>query len=97
SHIIGVEFTPGPFGKKRSWRPFEFSRKTKEWALRVRIDGELVMAGFPYAPCYISVRDFAGQEWVALRMRVLHTPTRLHQPAAKAACKWVALRMRVIH
>jgi len=34
---------------------------------------------------YISVRDFGAQKWVALRLRVLHTPTRQHRQHANNA------------
>src|SRR5260370_3398704 len=50
---------------------------------------------------YISVRDITAREWIALRLRVAHTPlsrTRRRTGFAdRAAREWIALRLRGAH
>src|SRR5438552_4012053 len=41
-------------------------------------------------------RDFAARIWIALRLRVMHTPTRWH-PGHPGGHKWVAWRLQVLH
>src|SRR5260370_23998847 len=53
-------------------------------------------------PCgYISLRDFAARKWIALRLRVAHTPPsrtgRRTGLVDRTARKWIALRLRVAH